>query len=153
MALWQTKGNIDKFTGKYEFLSNFHMSGVMMDGYMYPSVEHAYQAAKVLSVKERRRIRECPTPGQAKRLGRKVKLRRDWEDVKINIMQSLVDDKFRRHASLTIYLLETGKSTLIEGNTWGDRFWGKYKGKGENHLGKILMKTRYNLYTSPKGRS
>ena len=152
MALWQSDGTIDKFTGKYEFLSNFHQSTVMMDGYVYPTVEHAYQAAKVLSVRERRRIRECATPGQAKRLGRKVKLRKDWEDVKIHIMQSLVDDKFRRHMSLAIYLLKTDNAVLVEGNTWGDQFWGKFKGKGENHLGKILMRTRYNLSISPNAQ-
>jgi ribA/ribD-fused uncharacterized protein len=72
-------------------------------------------------------------------------MRPDWEQVKILIMTSLVRDKFTRHQDLKEQLLATGDAELIEGNWWGDTFWGVCKGKGENHLGKVLMKVREEL--------
>lgn len=81
-------------------------------------------------------------PVQAKRLGRKVKLRDDWEEVKLDIMTEVVSQKFLQHPHLIEMLLQTGDEELVEGNKWGDRFWGVCKGKSENHLGKILMKIR-----------
>lgn len=138
---------IDRFDGtEYEFLSNFYPSEVFYKGMFYPTVEHAFQAAKTLDPREREKIRAASTPGRAKYLGRTTDLRDDWEDIKFEVMEYLVRQKFTpppRH--LWARLLATGDAELIEGNTWGDTIWGVVDGVGENHLGKILMKVRAEL--------
>lgn len=142
---------ISKFRGKYFFLSNFYPCEVEYEGVIYPTVEHAFQAAKTPDLREREMIRALPTPGDAKRRGKHVKLRRDWEGVKVGIMTELVRDKFSRPSSdsarpcLGSMLIGTGNAHLEEGNTWGDRFWGTCDGRGKNILGKILMQVRDEL--------
>ena len=139
---------VKEFQGKYRFLSNFWnlpVNPVMLDGMPYPTVEHAYQAAKTLDPQRREVIRMQETPGKAKRAGRKVRIRADWEKVKLSIMEDLVRQKFTNSDNLTERLLKTGDQELIEGNTWNDTFWGRCRGVGKNHLGKILMKIREEL--------
>lgn len=135
---------IDSFNGDYRFLSNFAASKVKLDGIEHKSVEHAYQAAKTTNPEGRRRIREAPTPGAAKKLGRSVYLRPDWEEIKFDVMENLLRQKFNQ-PDFKCALLNTGNVELIEVNTWGDKIWGVYRGKGENHLGKLLMKIRKDL--------
>lgn len=94
------------------------------------------------SPEERIRISKLDSPAKAKREGRRLKLRDDWEKVKINIMMMVVDLKFRYNPALMRKLLETNDAQLIEGNNWDDTFWGKVNGKGKNLLGKILMYIR-----------
>lgn len=137
---------IDKFTGEYRFLSNFFTCLVSFGGESYRSVEHAYQAAKTLDAFERADIRRIPTPGKAKRAGRKVTLRVDWPDIKVGIMTNLLRSKFGNdNEPLRAKLLDTGDAELIEGNNWGDRFWGVCLGSGRNELGKALMRVREEL--------
>lgn len=140
---------IYRFTDEYRFLSNFWYAEVHMYGFDYPTVEHAFQAAKAQTHDERMTIRAANTPGQAKKLGRKVALRPDWEDFKLTAMKKLVERKFDpwAHPELTQQLLDTGNQTLIEGNYWHDTFWGvcecdTHQGEGQNHLGRILMEVR-----------
>jgi len=136
---------IDSFAGEYRFLSNFWPAPVLMYGELYPSVEHAYQAAKCKRSADRAAFRDASlTPGQAKRLGRTVEVRDDWEAFKITAMNTLVRRKFEFRL-LADRLLATGDQELVEGNKWGDTFWGVCNGRGENHLGKILMATRKEL--------
>src|SRR5574341_75890 len=85
---------INQFTGQHAFLSNFYPSWIELDGEQYPTVEHAFQAAKTLDKAERKLIREAAAPAQARRLGRKVHLRSDWEQVKFGVKRSLVQQKF-----------------------------------------------------------
>lgn len=132
------------FRGEWRFLSNFYPAEVHYDGMVYPSVEHAYQAAKTLSSAWREHIRKALTPGSAKYFGALVTLRPNWEEEKLTIMEGLLQDKFSTEP-LRSQLLATGDAILIEGNTWGDRFWGVCGGKGENHLGRLLMKVRSQL--------
>jgi ribA/ribD-fused uncharacterized protein len=129
---------IDCFDGEYRFLSNFYPASV----YGYPSVEHAYQASKF--PKEERAFIKTLTAGQAKRYGRTVKLPPDWETRKLEIMRTLLRRKFSPiyHWELCYALMKTNPATLIEGNTWGDRFWGVCNGEGENQLGLALMEIR-----------
>lgn len=136
---------IDSFTGEFRFLSNFFPAEVESEGISYPSVEHAYQAQKSSDRSERRAIATCGSPGKAKRLGRRIALRADWESAKVGTMTDLVRQKFSRHVDLRELLLATGEAELIEGNTWGDRFWGTCDGIGANHLGRILMQVRGEL--------
>jgi N-glycosidase YbiA len=132
------------FFGEYRFLSNFHPSKVTYDGLDYSSVEHAYQAAKTLDPADRLSIREMQKCGEAKKFGQNVKLRPDWEQIKLSVMEELVKQKFK-HKSLKEKLLATGDAYLEETNYWSDSYWGVCNGKGENHLGKILMKVRDEL--------
>jgi N-glycosidase YbiA len=136
-----TNDSINSFTNEYRFLSNFWPCDIHYESMLYPSVEHAYQAAKTLDIKKRCEISILPTPGQAKRAGKKVVLRPDWEKVKLSIMEELIQQKFEND-DLRKKLQETFPKDLIEGNTWGDIYWGVCDGKGENHLGKLLMNLR-----------
>jgi ribA/ribD-fused uncharacterized protein len=129
---------IDAFKGRYAFLSNFYAAPVQYCGEAYPTVEHAYQAAKTLDFDVRRRIRAARTPGVAKRIGQLVSLRPQWDIMRCDVMMTLVWQKFL-DAQLRLRLLDTGTRPLIEGNGWGDRFWGVAGGQGENQLGRILM--------------
>lgn len=135
---------IREFQGQFRFLSNFYPAEVELDEVTYPTVEHAYQAAKTRDLLLRRGIRNAQRPGLAKRWGRSIRPRSDWEEVKVGIMHQLVKQKFSREP-LKSQLLATGDAELIEGNTWGDKFWGKFCGEGENHLGRILMEVREEL--------
>jgi hypothetical protein len=89
-------------------------------------------------------ITDAPTPGESKKLGRRCPVREDWEEIKLSVMEELVRSKFS-NPKLSQKLLETNDKLLVEGNTWGDTFWGVCNGRGENHLGKILMKVRSEL--------
>lgn len=136
---------IDRFRGDHRFLSNFYPAIVSLDGERYPSVEHAYQAAKTLVYPQRMAIKSVREPGYAKKIGSCVDIRADWDNVKLAVMEDLVRQKFTQDPNLCRRLLLTGHEELIEGNNWGDRFWGVCRGEGENHLGKILMKVRGEL--------
>ena len=135
---------INKFFGEYRWLSNFWAVEVVLDGVTYNSTEAANQAAKTLDMKEREEIRAATTFKQAKHLGYLVTLRKDWEKVKLQVMEDLLQQKFK-HPDLRAKLIATYPEELIEKNTWNDTFWGQCKGKGENHLGKLLMKIREEL--------
>jgi len=135
---------ISQFSGKNKFLSNFEYSALEYEGKMWATVEHAYQAAKTLDPDQKEKIRLAKTPGIAKKLGGKVDIRKDWEDIKIGIMTDLVRRKFTT-STFKQKLLLTGSHKLVEGNTWDDTFWGICDGVGENHLGKILMQVREEL--------
>lgn len=132
---------IDHFRGDFGFLSNFYESSIWLDGDRYPSVEHAYQAAKSGDVTTKKMIREAKTPGVAKRLGQSCQLSGDWDTRKVLVMRTLVREKFK-NPLLRSLLLATENATLVEGNTWNDRFWGVCRGSGQNWLGKILMEVR-----------
>ena len=135
---------IDCFDGEFDFLSNFYESTIYHDGIKYPTVEHAFQAAKTMDLNERIKIANMNTPGKAKRAGRKVALRPDWEQVKFEVMKELITIKFL-NPDLKAKLLATKNAELVEGNTWNDTCWGVCKGIGQNNLGKILMEVRENL--------
>lgn len=135
---------VESFTGQYRWLSNFWPSSVLLDGRYYATVEHAYQAAKTVDSTERSTVALADSPGRAKARGRKVTLRADWDLVKLRIMEELLVQKFATEPLSTL-LLATGDAELIEGNTWGDRFWGVCRGDGANHLGRLLMKIRAEL--------
>ena len=136
---------IDKFDGtEYGFLSNFYSSPIKYEGIEYPTVEHMFQALKTLDMTERMRIASATTPGQAKRMGRGVPLRADWEEVKVDVMRTALELKFS-NPTLKNKLISTGDAELIEGNTWNDRFWGVCCGTGRNMLGTLLMELRDKL--------
>lgn len=138
-----SENKIDRFVGEYAFLSNFHPSTVTYEGKRYPTVEHAFQAAKTFDENSKEAVRKATTPGDAKKLGRLVSLREGWDEIKVDIMRDLIRRKFQ-NPFLRPLLLATGDAELIEGNYWNDRFFGvcMRTGVGENHLGRILMEVR-----------
>lgn len=173
---------ITAFQGEYRWLSNFWPARVTLcddirPNLIYPTVEHAYQAAKSLDWVDRVQIQEAKSPGKAKRRGCCVKLRSDWNDVRLRVMEELLRQKFLSGTDanhLGKLLLGTGEARLIEGNTWGDRFWGaellavarhrdgagpgapgadeghdNHEWNGANHLGRLLMQVRGELRLTP----
>ena len=137
---------ITSFSGRNRFLSNFYEADVVLDGVGFPTVEHAYQAAKTENFKLRMRIRRVEKPAHAKAMGRDLKLLPDWDTkLKIPVMRDLLMQKFSRKP-LSLWLAATGGRELIEGNTWGDTFWGECPlGNGENNLGILLMEVREEM--------
>jgi len=141
---------IKEFRGTHRFLSNFTYADVVYEGVIYPTTEHAYQAAKTASPEERRGIVYEMTPGQTKRAGRGLTLRPDWEEVRADIMFHLLQQKFK-HPELAKKLLATGNEILVEGNYWHDNYWGNCNCKkckhisGKNTLGILLTKVRQEL--------
>ena len=136
---------IDSFRGEYRWLSNFWPCTVIFEGEEYKSVEAAFVAAKTTDLKARKIIQTMEKPGDVKRFGRSLKLRDDWENIKLNIMYKLLQQKFSKNSILGEKLEATGQQELVENNTWNDTFWGVCKGKGQNNLGKLLMQVRKEL--------
>lgn len=127
---------IDLFDGEYSFLSNFYDSPLIYNELIYLNSEAAFQAQKC----PERASEFCTLPpGKAKRLGRKVQLRADWDLIKNNVMYEVVKAKFSQNHDLRKKLLDTGSEELIEGNYWNDKYWGVCNGEGLNMLGKTLM--------------
>lgn len=146
---------ISGFNGRWSFLSNFYPCLIYHQGLEYKSVEAFYVSMKIdsdqiingkyyTSGDFREMISKLDNPGLIKKIGQKVKLRKDWDSKKLEYMNWAVREKFKDE-SLKEMLLLTGDQEIIEENYWGDTFWGVCKGKGQNHLGKILMKVRDEL--------
>ena len=139
---------INSFTGKWHNLSNFGEGKVYMpDGILYPRREHAFQAQKTLDLTLRRDLFCQGQPADAKRLGQTVPLRPDWEHIKVTVMHDVLRCAFNQNHFLRQLLASTGKEELVEGNRHHDTFWGvchcaKHRGKGQNHLGLLLMAIR-----------
>ncbi len=147
-----TEKIIGPFTGEYEYLSNFFPITAVFQGKVYPTIEHAYVAAKTFDLDQRERIKNIPAhmAGHVKKMGRTLKIRKDWEEVKEEIMRGLVYQKFKNKV-LQQLLLETENIKIIEVNYWHDNYWGNCICKkcqnifGQNKLGKILMDVRSAL--------
>ena len=134
--------SIDKFFGEYRFLSNFWFAETTYEGLTYPTSEHAYQAAKSNDQAVRKAFQKLPTPGLAKSAGAALPWNNDFN--KLQVMYDVVKNKFSKEP-MRSKLLSTGDAELIEGNSWGDVFWGVCRGVGENNLGKILMRVRNEI--------
>ena len=134
---------INNFENEYYFLNNYFEVPVTVEGITYKNSESAFQAQKTSNISERKNFADLD-PDSAKALGYKVNLRSDWEEVKVQKMYEVNKAKFEQNPELKEKLIATGLEELVEGNDWGDRFWG-VDGTGENRLGKILMKIRMEL--------
>lgn len=130
--------------GVHTPLSNFYVSDTVIDGIKYATVEHYFQAMKTVDLSQRDGIVNASSPGIAKRLGRTCTLRGDWEAVKLAVMRYALQHKFDDN-EFGQYLLDTGDALLVEGNNWGDRYWGAVNGQGQNWLGCLLMARRAEL--------
>jgi ribA/ribD-fused uncharacterized protein len=135
---------ISDFHGQFFFLSNFYRSPITEHDITYPTMEHYFQAQKADNAEAKKRIASAETPSKAKYLGRSVHLVPDWEIVKLAVMRDGLQLKFAEDSQLAWALLSTGDAYLIEGNSWGDRYWG-VDGHGSNWLGNLLMARRAEL--------
>jgi ribA/ribD-fused uncharacterized protein len=125
-------------------LSNFYPIKIEYEGIEYPSVEHAYVAAKTLDVDIRAQVASISGAAEAKKIGHRLTLRPGWDEIRLGIMEGLLRKKFSYEYPARL-LLETGDEELVERNDWQDVFYGQCNGVGENHLGKLLMKLRDEL--------
>jgi ribA/ribD-fused uncharacterized protein len=134
---------ITSFTGENAWLSNFYKAPTSYYGIKYPTSENAYQASKCLYEKDRQLFQFC-SPKESKDLWKnKICFSLEyWESHKLGIMEEVVMAKFSQNPELRRKLVATGDIHIEEGNKHGDVFWGTVDGKGENHLGRILMKVR-----------
>ena len=150
----KTHNEIRSFRGDYWFLSNFYPCAILFDGFEFKSVEAAFQAAKCADLDQRAMFQPIGQPAMAKKLGRTVTLRSDWETVKLSILTELVRLKFVSSPELMGALLATGDAMLVEDNTWHDNFYGNCTCDrcrdtvGLNHLGRTLMQFRDQLLHS-----
>jgi ribA/ribD-fused uncharacterized protein len=138
---------ITSFKGEHFFLSNFYPSKFVFHGFEWKTAEHAYQAMKCIDENFWKEMAYGDlTAGQAKKIGQKVELPAHWNKSKVYIMRNIVTQKFHQNTDLMKKLDHTKGFELIEGNTWGDTFWGQSPiGVGKNHLGKILMSLRDDI--------
>ena len=139
------RSHIYSFSGDYRWLSNFAGAQVTFLSMEFKTVEHAYQAAKCINPDDMVMIQSARTPGDAKRLGQRVRMQPDWYECRVAIMLGLLQQKFAPGSDYATKLIATGNAEIIEGNTWGDTFWGKCGNVGQNHLGKLLMQIRDEL--------
>lgn len=146
---------ITRFSGAHAFLSNFFVAPILFTLHngqrtlLVSTVEHAYQASKTTDPAKQLWIASAPTPAAAKSRGGSIPdLLPDWDNVRDGYMRFFLGQKFSLPHLLPA-LLATGDAVLIEGNTWGDRYWGCVYNAGhwdgQNRLGKLLMALRDEL--------
>jgi ribA/ribD-fused uncharacterized protein len=143
-----SENKICGFQGEYLFLSNFFPVRIEHENIIYPSVENAYQASKTLDKQSRFRFVHM-TAASAKRNGKTLPLRPDWEEIKVPLMKTLLVKKFQQ-TTLRRKLLSTKNSLIEETNYWNDTFWGVCRNKGENKLGILLMEVRSEIQNEVK---
>ena len=143
------KHAITEFRDEFFFLSNFYLCDITFDGITYKNAEAAFQAQKCEDTKEKFKFSQL-APGDAKRLGKTIKLREDWKDVRVDIMRKVVKAKFDQNLGIKEKLITTADRCLIEVNVWKDKFWGVSCGNGKNMLGRILMDLRKEYLTETK---
>lgn len=140
--------NIYYFKNNYRFLSNFFTCQILYKDYIFQSAEQLFQFRKTNDLTEKENIVNAKTPGEAKKLGKKVTLVKNWNQIKEYIMFDCVFQKFNQNIDLKNKLLKTNDYYLVEGNNWHDNYWGKcycdqcVEINSQNKLGIILMKLR-----------
>jgi ribA/ribD-fused uncharacterized protein len=148
---------IVKFVGEDYYLSNFYSAPVKLGNLTFKTNEAAFQASKYRAMTGTQQeqyayiaaILDCEKPGETKKLGKQVAIDLDkWEQIKVRCMRDIVRAKFDQNQDLKTKLMATGAALLVEGNDWGDTFWGLCNGKGGNVLGSILMELRGFYYWS-----
>ncbi len=144
--------DILRFEDRYEFLSNFwpvrltyyHPTRTQFGLITGPSVEHLYQACKAKVQPAQDAILTSLTAGSAKKKGRQCTMRDGWDEMKDDVMLDLLRLKFTVPALRTA-LMSTEDAYIEEGNTWGDVYWGRYRGRGKNMLGVLIMQVRQEI--------
>lgn len=137
-----------KFKGykcEYGFLSNFYYSLFIINNIEYSTVEQFFQSEKCINEEDRNLILESKTPYDARKYGKLIDIRDDWDLVKDFIMFIGVNEKFKQNPKLRSMLLNTSNSYIVEDAKW-DSYWGVgIDGKGFNKLGNIIMIVRSKI--------
>ncbi len=152
---------IQTFRGEHDYLSNFYKAPVEIFGIKGETNEHIFQAMKTVIDTERYWIMDSPSPFEAKKRGRLVTMRPDWNGIRRRVMLELNLAKYNQNPKLAAALVLSAPHTLVEGNYWGDAYWGAvpavlghtdqltWKDEetgqvlvGDNWLGRILMMIR-----------
>jgi ribA/ribD-fused uncharacterized protein len=147
---------INSFRDIHACLSNFYHYPVNACGWLCPTNEHGLVLSKCATSWDKQRVTDAmssgSTPGMAKRMGRHVDLRKEWEAIKIPVMTELIRQKFVVDSFPGKHLMLTYPSLLVEGNVWHDQFWGDCRcdrsgcvEPGQNWLGRLLMVRRAQL--------
>lgn len=145
---------IDNFHDTHYFLSNFFIAPMTVDGKLFQTNEHFFQASKASDEETFEVIRLLKTASQTKRMGREIRMKKNWENIKNEVMLRGLRAKFTL-LDMRQQLLDTGNATLIEGNNWHDQYWGRcdcsnHGGVGENWLGRLLMQVRDEIRKETK---
>ena len=142
---------VKEFRNKYHFLSNFFLVKINIDDFEYNSTEHYFQSMKFIDPKIQEQIRNAPTPSIAKKFAKKFMRRKEWYEIRLDVMERALRVKFDI-PEMREKLIATDDMYLQEGNRWKDTFWGVdlKTGKGKNHLGRLLMKIRTQIKTNQK---
>jgi ribA/ribD-fused uncharacterized protein len=138
--------DILEFRGDYRWLSNMTPCIVTLDGVAYRSVEHAYMSAKSDDAEWKEFCFNTESPYTVKQKSKDIILVDNWQNIKINVMYSLLEQKFNQEP-FRQKLIDTGDCYIQEGNRWKGTFWGidLDTNKGTNHLGNLIMKIRDTL--------
>ena len=142
--------SVTSFSGQYRFLSNFMSPPIPWEGLVFATVEHAFQWTKMDTEAGRMAVAGATSPGNAKRVAKEHPMRFDWDFVKVDVMRELLRLKFSDQFYADWLLATDGD--LIEGNSWGDTFWGVCNGVGQNNLGKLLMELRNELRAAQRNK-
>lgn len=137
------------------WLANFSNHPVLLEGVLWPTVEHYFQASKFSSTAPLlvELIRSAPTPSTAKQIAKAnaSRKRQDWEHVRIEIMRKAIEAKFSQYPELRYQLLATRDAIIIE-NAPDDSFWGIGDGAGQNIMGQLLQSLRETLKQAIKNK-
>lgn len=139
---------ITDFSNQYSFLNNDHICLVHYDGLLYASVTHAFQAARTLSESTREQISKIHDIETMYELVENIEDPPEWNKNRVRIMEILIRDKFRRNHILRQRLSETGTAQLqnsYQESSPSNLFWGTINDRGDNTIGKILMKVRSDI--------
>ena len=128
---------------KYGWLSNMYRCEILWKGRVYKSAETIYQMMKCMYMEDHKKFDDL-NGFEAKKLGRHVKIRDDWHEVKIDVMRDVLRAKFNAGEILRRKLIELDEP-IVEDNYWNDTFWGVCRGRGKNMLGKLLTELREKL--------
>lgn len=128
----------DRTSERWQLLSNFALTPFALNGQTWPTVEHYSQANKALSASDQDQIAQARSPFRARQLGRRIKLRPEWDAIRGSVMLAALRAKFTRHDESREVLLSTGTQEIHE-DASGDTYWGA---QGEDRLGQLLMMVR-----------
>lgn len=120
---------------KYGFLSNMYPCSVTWKDIIYKSSETIFQMEKCGDIEDKEMF--LLLDGfEAKKFGRRVRLRGNWHDIKDDVMLEVLRAKFSD--PILMQRLQDVKETIVEDNYWNDTYWGVCKGRGLNKLGILL---------------
>lgn len=136
------------FRNEYYFLSNMYPCRIRVNGLEFACAEACFQSFKTTDLEIRKKFQKL-NGFEAKKLGKRIKLRPDWNDIRLDVMEAVIHVKFKQNPQLQNKLINalvrSGKGGIVEDNTWNDTFWGRCNGIGKNHLGTILTTEAINI--------